>query len=169
MTDDEPEPLLDERRTERYARQIIIPDLGARGQARLCAATAAIVGESPGASAARAYLEAAGLTVVSPPYSDPVDCVVITDVGSVRAPDSLPPTAPGAAVGWYALSGETVRGGTTTASDAIATCLRTSCREPDDPAIAIALHRTGGADAAATVIAALLGWTQPPETHEIAL
>jgi len=165
---DVPKPLLSDRDTARYARQIIVPDVGAKGQARLRASTAAILGEGPGALAARDYLAAAGLTIARPPYSRPVDCVVVTDCDLASTPLALPLATPDAPFAWYALDGTALTGGVTTSSGFGATALRPRARRRGDAA-AVALHRVGGADAAASAIAALLEWTRPPEAHEIRL
>lgn len=162
-------PLLDDETVERYARQIVVPGVGALGQKRLCAATVAVVGNEHGASAASAYLEAAGLKVCRAAFSDPVDCVVVADESGCGGSTTLPPTRPEAPVAWYSLSGSTLRGGLRTAKDAPAGSDAASARGSGDDALDVALHRTGGADAAGMVIGALLGWVAPGERHEIAL
>jgi hypothetical protein len=54
---------LGERQIERWARQIILPEVGGRGQARLLEATAAVVGDGPAARFAADLLARAGLRV----------------------------------------------------------------------------------------------------------
>ena len=165
--DDALRPLLDDAQAERYSRQIILPDVGARGQARLCAAKAAVIGDGPGASAARAYLRAAGVEVLDPPYPTQVDCVVVTDAGIVRERGHLPPSAPDAPVSWFALLGTTLTSGRTTAGRALAAFASVEHRPTTDAAIATALERMGGAQAAACAVAALLGWGGATETEAI--
>ena len=48
---------------ERYSRQILLPDVGGRGQERLCASHARIAGDDPAARLASALLDAAGVRV----------------------------------------------------------------------------------------------------------
>jgi len=49
------------RQTERYARQLRLPEVGARGQERLLAGAVAISGNGPAAEEAALYLCAAGV------------------------------------------------------------------------------------------------------------
>ena len=72
-------PLRDEE-IERYARQIIVPGIGAAGQARLCASRVTAVGNPEGVESALTYLASAGLHVLRAPGCAPVDCVVVADV-----------------------------------------------------------------------------------------
>jgi len=52
---------LSDRQIERWARQIILPEVGGRGQARLLDATASVAGTGGAAHFARELLERAGL------------------------------------------------------------------------------------------------------------
>src|SRR6185295_2756754 len=52
---------LSEQQSERWARQIILPEVGGRGQARLLGASAAVAGSGGAAHFARELLERAGL------------------------------------------------------------------------------------------------------------
>jgi hypothetical protein len=54
---------LDERQIERWSRQIILPEVGGRGQVRLLEATAAVVGAGGAARFAADLLARAGLRV----------------------------------------------------------------------------------------------------------
>ena len=53
--------MLSEQQIERYSRQIILPQLGGRGQERLLSAKVAIVGRGELATAAALYVAAAGI------------------------------------------------------------------------------------------------------------
>jgi hypothetical protein len=58
---------LTERQIRRYARHILLPEVGGKGQERLLAASVRIVGEVALANLANAYLQAAGVgTAVEP-------------------------------------------------------------------------------------------------------
>ncbi|MFM8980017.1 MAG: ThiF family adenylyltransferase [Planctomycetia bacterium] len=57
---DSPEPMGREL-LERFARQVVMPDLGEQGQRRLASARVVLRGTAPGVDAARTYLEAAGV------------------------------------------------------------------------------------------------------------
>ena len=162
-------PPLDEAAVERYARQIVVPGVGGSGQARLCAATAAVVGDLDGASAARAYLQAAGLSVLQAPFAKPVDCVVIADARQGAPSIDMPPCRPDAMVAWYTLAGTTLVGGLTTARDFVIDGGMARDTARSDAPLDIALHRIGGADAAGTAIEALLGWIDSGEHHQIAM
>jgi adenylyltransferase/sulfurtransferase len=52
---------LDDERIERFSRQIILPEIGARGQERLLQARVLLVGLTPAVMTALAYLAAAGV------------------------------------------------------------------------------------------------------------
>ncbi len=56
---------LDDESIERYARQIIIPGIGAEGQGKLLAATVVLLGHPRGVEQASLYLRAAGVSVSS--------------------------------------------------------------------------------------------------------
>ena len=53
--------MLEPRQSERYARQVRLAEVGARGQERLLAGAAAIAGDGPAAEEAALYLCAAGV------------------------------------------------------------------------------------------------------------
>jgi adenylyltransferase/sulfurtransferase len=53
--------ILDDERIERFSRQIILPEIGARGQERLLHARILLVGLTPAVMTAFAYLAAAGV------------------------------------------------------------------------------------------------------------
>jgi molybdopterin/thiamine biosynthesis adenylyltransferase len=65
--------MLSEPQIERYSRQIVLPELGGRGQETLLSATVAVVGSGGLSTAALTYLAAAGvgrLAVAAPEPSD---------------------------------------------------------------------------------------------------
>jgi molybdopterin/thiamine biosynthesis adenylyltransferase len=55
--------LLDDAAIERYARQIVVPGIGAAGQEKLLESTVLLVGHPRGCATAALYLRAAGVNV----------------------------------------------------------------------------------------------------------
>jgi hypothetical protein len=158
------EPPLDDAAIELYARQIIVPGIGAAGQARLCNTRVAVVGNRLGAETARTYLAAAGLVVVDPPQ-EPVDVVVSA---AVPTDDVLADLAIGVdtPIAWYALEAGRVVGGLTTARELPglgSAAMDVACDGP----LETAAHCIGALDAAATAIGAVLGWCRAPVRHTL--
>jgi molybdopterin/thiamine biosynthesis adenylyltransferase len=56
--------MLDDAAIERFSRQILLPDVGGRGQERLCATVATVRGAGDAAAFAATLLQAAGVRVV---------------------------------------------------------------------------------------------------------
>jgi adenylyltransferase/sulfurtransferase len=69
----EPGPPLDRRQVERYARHLILPDVGPLGQRRLSAAKVLVVGAGGLGSPALLYLAAAGVGTIGVVDADVVD------------------------------------------------------------------------------------------------
>ncbi len=86
---------LHERDIERYARQIIIPDIGASGQLRLLAAHASIIGKGSAGSAALLYLRAAGVDAVAD--TDGGHSATTIDLSSFDASENNPESSARAA------------------------------------------------------------------------
>ena len=55
--------MLDDAAIERFSRQILLPEVGGRGQERLCATRAVVQGTGDAADVAATLLEAAGLQI----------------------------------------------------------------------------------------------------------
>jgi hypothetical protein len=153
---------------ERFARQIIVPGVGAEGQLRLCAARVFVDGHPEGARIATQYLRAAGVTVyvatTPPPH---LDCVVLAGACdlSPRRVSTLTETSP--LVAWYTVVGRTVRGGLARSPFSMREVAPS--RNDPDPLPGTIPHRIAGADVATTVVAALLGWMHPGESYELEL
>jgi len=77
-------PALDGEILQRYARQIVLPEVGERGQRTLLEASVWLGGEGPAAAAARRYLEAAG---VGSFVDRPAEADVCAWAGGLEAPD----------------------------------------------------------------------------------
>lgn len=97
--------MLDDDAIARYARQIIVPGIGAAGQERLMAATVLVLGSTRGMEQARLYLEAAGATTVDDAARD-ADLAIVAGVADAP-PDLLRALAAATRpVCWYALHDE---------------------------------------------------------------
>jgi len=71
----------------RYARQIVVPGIGAAGQRKLLSSTVLLLGNERGCDQARLYLRAAGVRVVRPvtPGGDEnADVVVVADATALE-------------------------------------------------------------------------------------
>jgi hypothetical protein len=78
--------LLDDTQIERYARQIVVPGIGAAGQEKLLHSTVLVLGHPRGCAAAALYLRAAGVTVVGSAERS-VHVVVVCDRSALDAAD----------------------------------------------------------------------------------
>jgi adenylyltransferase/sulfurtransferase len=159
---------LSEEQIERYARQIIVPGVGAEGQARLCSAEVFVDGHPDGRRIAARYLEAAGVRVraiITP--STRLDCVVVAGVSDLSPGRLRRLVDPAPLIAWYTVAGRTVRGGLASTAHPIS---RTSAAHdvPVERPLRLA-HRIAGADVATTALAALLGWLQPGESYDFEL
>jgi hypothetical protein len=163
-----PTQTLSEHNVERYARQIIIPGVGAEGQQILCAAEVFIDGHPVGRRVASQYLRAAGVHVVLATNPPPrVDCVVLTgtaDLPEARV-EALARSAP--LLTWYAVLSGGICGGVAEAGQAISRPSG-SLGEPRPDHLDV-LHYLAGADVATTTVAALLGWIKAGEYYELSL
>jgi len=80
---------LDDAQIERYARQIVLPEVGAEGQRRLLDARVVLAGADTAGTHLLGYLAAAGVgTIVAPPALHGAADPAHTDV---RVSDALPP------------------------------------------------------------------------------
>ena len=159
---------LSEADIERYARQIIVPGVGEAGQLRLCSTTVLVDGNVDGARAAASYLNAAGLYVCDDATSRTrVDCVLLADFPTLPSERLRALVAAAPLAAWYAFVDGRLTGGLADASHPIPAV--GSHRAPLSAPWTAVAHRIAGADAAATVIAAVLLWVRPGQSYEIAL
>ena len=77
--------MLTDAQVERYSRQIILPEVGARGQERLLAARVAVHGDGAAAATATTLLAGAGLTLVGGPGADVAVVFAADRIGSTPA------------------------------------------------------------------------------------
>lgn len=140
--------MLDDDAIARYARQIVVPGIGAAGQQKLLAATVMVAGHPRGAAQARLYLQAAGLRVVEAPGPS-VDVVVVAGTASV-APALRSSLAAGSVpVCWYEAGGDGFTAGIHPAAPLPCT---PSTGDADD-----AIHDAAACDAAGLACAIVLG------------
>ena len=73
--------MLDDDAIARYARQIVIPGVGAAGQQKLLASTVLVAGDPRGRDQAALYLRAAGVRVVlwPGPAGSAIDLAIVAD------------------------------------------------------------------------------------------
>ncbi len=157
---------LSERDIERYARQIVIPEVGGSGQERLLASIVELQGHTEALDILERYLRATGVQVTREPDRR-ADCLILAD----REPDgeSLSPRGPDdrTPIVWYRIVGCKLLGGVTASkapSSGRSECHRS---QSDDGAAAGApvstlLHAIAACDAAARAIGVLLGWQRRP-------
>jgi hypothetical protein len=153
---------------ELYARQIVIPEVGPRGQARLLATRAMAVGAREGVRRAALYLQRTGVAVDTPdlPLSSPrsvvPECVLVADLSSVDGQTRDLLLALSRPVVWYALDQLRLRSGITWPGDQLPSTPRLR-RTASEARAECALHCIGACEAAARVIAVVLGFKVTPE------
>lgn len=145
---------------DRYSRQILVPEIGGRGQERLLASRVTCLGESTSLQVAVSYLAAAGIRVSSdaavPAHA--ADLLLIGVDEAVDAAHSAAGERP------TMIAGETDRTAWYSRHTTGADCLRCvvgagndAARDPDDGRLAVAAAPVAGAAIALDVIAELLG------------
>jgi hypothetical protein len=153
---------LSDRQLERYARQVIIPGLGADGQERLLASRVAILGPVEQRAVAATYLSRAGVQV-NETTEAVVDCVVACSIEQIDDTDLHAAAERAPCLIWYTLDGRSLTTGILRPYDG----LRPSCRsrsvsDPIEPALAA----LAACDAAASAISVLLNWPSDDSTRE---
>ena len=78
--------MLSDAQIERWSRQIILPEVGGRGQLRLMAARVALLGDGPLATCAADLLERAGVPVTR--AGSPDDAELLVDLGAGESPST---------------------------------------------------------------------------------
>jgi len=156
---------------ERFARQIIIPGVGAEGQARLLASTVFVAGCPRGAARARLYLNASGVRVASNAAGAKIDCVLVagTDAVGPRIDELL---ALGCPLVWYRIRASGLAAG-------IHYCGAHGFNVAPGPMDASGtgtpshlddlLHDVAACDAVASVLSVLLDWRPPQLRYEARL
>jgi hypothetical protein len=144
---------------DRYSRQILVPEIGGRGQERLLASRVTCLGESASLQVAISYLAAAGVRISGDAPPPPAaDLLLIGANDALDAEDSAATDCPAM------IAGETDRTAWYSRHTTGAHCLRCvvgagnhAARDPDDGRLAVAAAPVAGAAMALDVIAELLG------------
>lgn len=102
--------MLDDDAIERYARQIVIPGIGASGQERLLASTVLVAGTARGCAAAALWLRAAGVRVATSAETA-IDVVAVVDAAALDPAMHGRLVGLGRAVCWSALDDAGIRSG----------------------------------------------------------
>ncbi len=156
---------LSEADIERYARQIVIPQVGIEGQERLLAARVLVVGNGTAAQAARQYLEASGVTTLAGTATpDGCNCAIVAGAeawaGSERS-GGLPRI-------WCYLDAGRLVAGYAAASQALPGLPASAADSPKGPAAEARLY-AAGCEAAARTLAVLLDWEGAQTNQEVGL
>jgi hypothetical protein len=153
---------------ELYARQIVIPEVGPRGQARLLTSRAMVIGVREGVRRAALYLERTGVAVDTPelPLSSSQsvmpECVLVADLSAVddQVRDLL--LALSRPIVWYALDDLRLRSGTIWPGERLPSA-PASPRAASGARAECTLHCVGACEAAARAVAVILGFKGAPE------
>ena len=147
--------LLSENDIERFARQIVVPDLGASGQEHVCASTLRILGDPIGVRHAETFARAVGFRADAN-SRDVASCVLVAGIRGFW-PDAA--VASTSAIFWYEIAHAGLRfGGATTGAS-----LPRRPRRPTGACDPL-LHSLGAAELVATAVGFVLGWADT-ETH----
>jgi len=162
---------LSDAEVERYARQLVIPELGIEGQTRLLECRVAVFGDPAGVCQATTYLRASGVGTVVEEALPEVDLILIAGTEAVE-PECLKDLfSLGPSVVWYAAGGE---GFTTGFRSPGSVQPSPAGRRRELPGRSHqwksgATHAVAACDASARTIAALLGWPGAGGPGEVVL
>ena len=146
--------MLDDTAIERFARQIVVPGVGAEGQERICSARILITGEPTGVALAQAYARAAGFPVLAAAHDTPA-CVLVAGTHSLDAKSLDDLRAAGAPILWYRIDEETIVAGTAAAGEPLDDLRSSNKRSPGNEI----RHALAAADLVAAAVGLVLGWT----------
>ena len=148
---------MSEADVERYARQIVIPEVGVEGQQRLLASRVLVLGQGPGAEAARCYLEAAGVsTTEGPDPAAAADCLLLAGAEFTPDYENLDRV-------WYYVDRDRLVSGLAPAGTKLPARSQSS---PGTGAAALVRETAAGIEAAARTVALLLGWQPGPKAGQ---
>ncbi len=147
---------LDATTIERFARQIIIPEVGVEGQERLCASVALLPDAGPVSERAACYLEAAGVTVRATPRADEPYHVLAAPLGWDGD------ESPAATRVWWRVTDSAILSGYGDAAPPWP-----SNDDPSEPSPPAWLAAAAGAEVATLVCLSVLGLQQSTRTREV--
>lgn len=151
------EDVLDDNAIARYARQIVVPGIGAAGQQKLLSSTVLIVGNGRGCDQAQLYLRAAGVRVlraVTPGGLGDADVVVVADATTLDEPMRRALLERDTPICWYAVEENAFTAGVHPTVPLPLS--RNSAAASADAAV----HDAAACDAAAVACAILIGLPQ---------
>lgn len=150
--------MLDDESIARYARQIVVPGIGATGQAQLLASTVLLVGNARGCETAGLYLRAAGVTTLrhdSPLPLAEFDVVVLADAGATDEATRALLLSMAKPICWYSCGDFGFTAGTH--PECPMPSPRAPCAPRSEDDVDSAFHDAGATDAAVMACAILLG------------
>ena len=162
---------------ERFARHIVLPEVGTRGQRRLLQTVCAVTGDDAGAAAVRRYARACGLRVTDawPPHGadDKPDVVVVVEPATVGDAALRRALALDVPLVWFATTPTGFRAGLRPAGAPPPDPGGPKAGEPDAGRSVRSASRNhdiaAAADAVTTVCALALGLPCPPDEYELHL
>jgi hypothetical protein len=159
-----PATTLSDEDLERYARHVIVPGVGARGQARLLRARVTVAGAASAAAICRLALRRCGVRVSDALDASP-DCYAAVGIDEIDDAVLQDWAASGKPLVWAALrSGSILRG-----YDAVFRGDRPLARRPALPVADPTAQAVAAYDTADRVLSVLLDWDQAPVCAELAL
>ena len=154
--------MLDDEAIARYARQIVVPGIGAAGQEKLLASTVLVAGNQRGCDQAALYLRAAGVRVVR--WTEPdcdADVVLVADATSLDEATRLALVKRGKPICWYVVD---ELGFTSGVHPAVRLPSPRPAGEESNPPTSAAVHDAAACDAASAACAIVIGldWRSGP-------
>jgi molybdopterin/thiamine biosynthesis adenylyltransferase len=146
---------------EHYARQIIVPGIGAGGQTRLCAARIGLGGVD--AELAEPYLRTLGSTVVA--AGDAADCTILAGISAAARTRITESAAALGPIVWYAVASGAVTAGVASTIAELPEFTRLASTGATVPGISF----VAACDAVATAAALVLGWEDIERAHHVEL
>lgn len=139
-----------------FARQIVVPGIGAQGQRRILDASITIYGHPVGVEAAVSYAKGTGIRV-SVEHDPEAACIVAAGIDDVDEHGLRTMHESPVPVVWYAIRNGTLTGGVSTGTAPFPDPIP---RDQTRPAPAAA-HRMAGCDAVGSAVCVILDWPLP--------
>jgi len=146
--------VLDDDSIARYARQIVVPGIGAAGQRKLLSSTVLVVGNERGCNQAQLYLRAAGVRVLRNVAAGVADVVVVADATALDERTRCALVERGAPICWYVAEDNAFTAGV---HPAVPLPLSRNAGAASPPSASAAVHDAAACDAASVACAILIG------------